>query len=72
MLALPRLELEPLDAVDVGVGGEEAADVAARSAVGVVVDANPEGVALGAGELALEAHSLAGERGHDVGVVELI
>ena len=72
MLALARLELEALDVVDVGVGREHAADVAARPAIRVVVDADPEGVALDRRELALEAHPLAGERGFEVGVIELV
>ena len=72
MLALARLELQPLDVIDVGVGRKKAANVAARAAIGVVVDADPERVALGARKLALEAHPLAGERGVDVCVVELV
>src|SRR6516162_6677184 len=72
MLALAPLQLDALGAVDVGVGREHAADFAARPFVGVVVDPDPEGVALGAGELALEAHPLAGQSGLDVGVIELV
>ena len=72
MLALASLELHPLDVVDVGVGREHAADVAARAPIRVVVDADPEGVALDRGKLALEAHPLAVERGFQVGVIELV
>ena len=42
VLALPGLELEPLQVVDVAVRDEEAADVALRAAVRVVVDADPD------------------------------
>ena len=72
MLALAGLELEALDVVDVGIGRENAADVAARSTVGVVVDADPEGVALDRRELALEADALAGERRLEIRVIELV
>ena len=48
VLALAGLELQPLDGVDVGIGGEQAANVSARTTIGVIVDADPEGVALGA------------------------
>jgi hypothetical protein len=72
VLALARFELEPLDGVDVGIGGEQAPDVAARSAIRVVVDADPKRVALGAGELTLEANPFPRERCVDVGAVELI
>jgi hypothetical protein len=72
VLALARFELEPLDGVDVGIGGEQAPDVAARSAIRVIVDADPERVALGAGELTLEANPLPRQCCLDVGAVELI
>ena len=72
MLALARFELQPLDVVDIGVSREQAPDVAARAAIGVIIDADPERVALGAGKLPFEAHALAGKRSLDVGVVELI
>ena len=42
------------------------------TAVRVVVDADPESVALDRGELALEADALAGQRGFEIGVVELV
>ena len=41
VLAPAGLELQPLQLVDVGISDEEAADVAVRSTIGVVVDANP-------------------------------
>ncbi len=72
MLALAGLELEALDVVDIGVRGQHAADVAARPAIGVIIDADPESVALDRGKLALEADALAGKRGFEIGVVELV
>ena len=42
VLALAGLEFQPLQVVDVAVRDEEAADVALRAAIGVVVDADPQ------------------------------
>ena len=72
MLALAGLEFEALDVVDVGIRRQDAAHVAARTAVGVVVDADPEGVALDRRQLAFEADALAGQRRLEIGVVELV
>ena len=72
MLALAGLELEALQVVDVAVGDEEAADAPLRVAVRVVVDADPDRRPARRDELALEAGPLAGERGVDVRVVELV
>ena len=72
MFALARLHLEALDVVDVGIGRENAADIAARSTVGVVVDADPEGVAFDRRELAFEADALTGERRLEIRVIELV
>src|SRR6185503_6390286 len=72
MLALAGFELHPLDVVDVGIGREHTADIAARTAIRVVVDTDPEGVALDRRKLALEAHPLAVERGFQVAVIELV
>ena len=43
MLAPARLELEPLQLVDVGVADEEAANLAVGAAIRVIVDVNPDG-----------------------------
>ncbi len=72
VLALPRLELQPLQVVDVGIRREVAAHEAVCAAVGVVVDADPDRRTAGRGELALEIRALAGDRRLYVGVVELV
>ncbi len=72
VLALARLELDALDVVDVGVGDEEAADLALRRAVRVVVDADPDRRPARRRELSLEIGPLAVERGVDVRVVERV
>jgi hypothetical protein len=71
MLALARLELQLLQVVDVAVRDQEAADMALRAAVGVVVDADPQRRAAGRDELALVGRALARQRGIDVRPIEL-
>ena len=70
VLALARLELDVLQVVDVGVGDEEAADVALRRAVRVVVDADPDRRPARRRQLPLEVGPLPVEGGVDVRVVE--
>ena len=72
MLALSRLELEPLLVIDVRVRDEEAAHDALRRAVRVIVDADPDRRAAGDDQLPLVAGPLAVERRADVGLVELV
>src|SRR6202165_5123503 len=72
MLALAGLELKALDVVDIGERGQNAADVAARPAIRVIIDADPESVALDRGELAFEADALAGKRGLEIGMIKLV
>src|SRR5450631_2361219 len=72
MLALTGLELEALDRVDIGIGRQDAANVAALAAIRVVIDADPESVALDRGELPFEADALAGEGCFEIGVIELV
>ena len=72
VLALARLELQPLQVIDVAVRREEAADVSLLIAVGVVVDAHPERLAARQRELPFVAGAFAAERGVDVRAVELV
>ena len=72
VLAPAGLELQALQLVDVGVGDEEAANVAVGAAIGVVVDANPHRRPARDDELPLEPRSLAAQRRFDVGLVQRI
>ena len=72
MLALTGLELEALDVIDIGESGQHATDVAPRSAIRVIIDADPESIALDRGELAFEADPLAGKRGFEISVIKLV
>ena len=72
MLALAGLELEALDVIDIGESGQHATDVAPRSAIRVIIDADPESIALDRRELAFEADPLAGKRGFEISVIELV
>ncbi len=70
VLAPARLELQPLQLVDVGVADEEAADIAVRAAVRVIVDVDPDRRPARHRQLPLEPGALAGERRVDVGLVQ--
>ncbi len=72
VLALARLELQPLQMIDVAVRGEEAADVTLLVAIGVIVDAHPQQLAARKRDLPFVAGLLATERGVDVRAVELV
>src|ERR1700674_2518053 len=72
MLALAGLELEALDVVDIGESGHHATHIALRRAIRVIIDADPESVALDRGELAFEADALAGKRGFEIGMIKLV
>ena len=72
VLALAGFELEPLQVIDVAVGGEEAANVALLVAIRVVVDAHPQRLASGHRELPLVADFFATQCGVDVCAIELI
>src|ERR1700681_535581 len=72
MLALAGLELEALDVVDIGESGQHDTHIALRPAVRVIIDADPESVALDRGELAFEADALAGKRGFEISVIKLV
>ncbi len=62
MLASARLELEPLQLVDVGIAHEKAANLAVRAAIRVIIDVNPDGGPALHGELMLETRALTRER----------
>src|ERR1700675_932836 len=72
MLALAGLELEALDVVDIGESGQHATHIALRPAIRVIIDTDPESVALDRGELALEADALAGEGCFEISVIKLV
>src|SRR5689334_2671331 len=72
MLALPRLELEPLQVVDIAIRREEAADVALLIAIGVEVDAHPDRRPPRYRQLPFVARALSAERGVDVCAIELV
>ena len=72
VLALPGLELQPLQVIDVAVRRQKTADVALLVAIGVVVDAHPERLAARERKLPFVAGAFATERRVDVGAVQLI
>src|SRR6185503_16052292 len=71
VLALTRLELEPLQVVDIAVRREEAADVSLLVAVGVEVDAHPDRRTAGRRQLPLVAGAFTAQRCVDVRAIEL-
>ena len=70
VLAPARLELQPLQLVDVGVADEKAADIAVGAAVRVIVDVDPDRGPPRHRQLPLEPGALAGERRVDIGFVQ--
>src|SRR5437762_4800007 len=72
MFALAGFELEPLQIIDVTVRREKAAHRPVGTAIGVVVDADPDGGLIRYRKLPYETCALARQRGFDVRLIELI
>src|SRR5206468_8807009 len=72
MLALPRLELEPFQVIDVAVRRDEASNHAVGCAIRIVVNANPNRRLSRNGKLPDKSGALPRERRFDVRLIELI
>ncbi len=70
VLAAARLELQPLQLVDVRIADEKAADFAVGAAVRVIVLVDPDRRPARHAQLPLEPGPLAGERRLDIGFVQ--
>ena len=71
MFALPCLQFELLQMIDIAVRQQKPPHLPLRVAIGVVVDANPDRRAAGRDQLPLVGSALAGQRRLDVGAIEL-